>query len=151
MSKSDEIKFFHPQGAYGYLSNFSEHSVELDGICWLTAEHAYQAKKFHTGSDWRERIRTAPTADLAKRLTRDPGAPVRTDWETRKVDVMRRVIEAKFVQHADLAGRLVATGQRVLVEHSRDGFWGDGEDGSGSNQLGELLMALREKLTRTLH
>ncbi len=31
---------------YGGFSNFSAHSIELDGKHWATTEHYYQAQKF---------------------------------------------------------------------------------------------------------
>ena len=41
---------------------------------------------------------------------------------------------------------LLRTGQIPLVENtSVDMFWGNGEDGTGSNMLGYLLMKLRQK------
>ena len=34
-----------------------------------------------------------------------------------------------------------------LVEHTEnDAFWGDGGDGGGRNELGRVLMAVRERL-----
>jgi len=66
-----------------------------------------------------------------------------------KVEAMYRVVGAKFRQHPFLARRLVATGDRPLVEHGRDEFWGDGGDGSGRNWLGRLLVKIRAELRTT--
>ncbi len=62
------------------------------------------------------------------------------DWESAKVGVMREALLAKFTQHEQL--RLLSCRRATeIVEHTeRDGFWGDGGDGSGSNTLGVLLM-----------
>lgn len=61
---------------------------------------------------------------------------------------MREALLAKFTQHALLGAELLATGDALLVEHSKkDRYWGDGGDGSGRNRLGALLMSVREELT----
>lgn len=47
----------------------------------------------------------------------------------------------KFSQHEDLKQKLLATGNRKIIEHTKnDNFFGDGGDGSGQNHLGRLLM-----------
>ena len=56
-------------------------------------------------------------------------------------------LRAKFSQHDHLRQLLVSTGSSVLVEHTADDrYWGDGLDGSGLNQLGVLLMLVRDEL-----
>lgn len=58
-----------------------------------------------------------------------------------KLDVMRQVVEAKFTQNSDLADKLLATGERTIIENSkRDSFWGCGKKGTGKNHLGRILM-----------
>lgn len=58
-------------------------------------------------------------------------------------------LRAKFEQHPDLAARLLHSGDRLLVEHTRnDSYWGDGGDGDGKNRLGHLLMQVRDELQR---
>jgi len=60
---------------------------------------------------------------------------------------MREAVEAKFRQHDELRALLLATNDAILVEHTEnDDFWGDGGDGSGRNELGRVLMAVREVL-----
>jgi N-glycosidase YbiA len=42
---------------------------------------------------------------------------------------------------------LLGTGEAKLIEHTEnDDFWGDGDDGSGRNELGRVLMAVRKCL-----
>jgi len=39
------------------------------------------------------------------------------------------------------------TGDAMLVEHTdQDELWGDGGDGSGRNELGRIVMAVRDRL-----
>ena len=60
---------------------------------------------------------------------------------------MREALRAKFTQHAALRELLLATGDALLVEHTKnDAYWGDGGDGTGLNRLGKLLMVLRHDL-----
>jgi ribA/ribD-fused uncharacterized protein len=96
-----------------------------------------------------EEIRNANTPMLAAQLGRDRKRKLRRDWESVKLGVMREAVEAKFRQHEDLRTLLLETGNARLIEHTEnDDFWGDGGDGSGRNELGRILMAVRERLRR---
>jgi N-glycosidase YbiA len=54
---------------------------------------------------------------------------------------------AKFNSHPELRKLLLATGLAQIVEDSpRDYFWGCGEDRSGLNHLGKILMQIRATL-----
>ncbi len=140
------IQFYSVSAEYGELSNFARYAIQLRGKRWPTSEHYFQAQKFAAARD-REEIRTASTPMLAARMGRDRKRKLRRDWERVKVGVMREAVEAKFRQHAELSALLLATGDAVLVEHTEnDEFWGDGGDGSGRNELGRILMAVREQL-----
>jgi hypothetical protein len=86
---------------------------------------------------------------IAARMGRDRSKPLRADWERVKDEVMRRAVLAKFTQHAELRDILLATGDALLVEHTRnDSYWGDGGDGRGRNMLGRILASVREELRR---
>jgi ribA/ribD-fused uncharacterized protein len=86
---------------------------------------------------------------IAALMGRDRKRKLRRDWERVKVGVMREAVEAKFRQHDELRLRLLETGDAKLIEHTdNDVFWGDGGDGSGRNELGRILMAVREALRR---
>ena len=84
---------------------------------------------------------------IAARMGRDRKRKLRRDWERVKVGIMREAVGAKFRQHAELGELLLATGDAKLVEHTEnDDYWGDGGDGSGRNELGRILMAVRDAL-----
>lgn len=143
---SNAIQFYSTSGEHGYLSNFARFPIALEGKRWPTSEHYFQAQKF-LKQEYREQIRSAPTPARAAELGRSRKLPLRRDWESVKVDVMRVALLAKFTQHADLRDRLLATGEARLVEHTEnDAYWGDGGDGSGKNMLGRLLVEVREQL-----
>ncbi|MBE9014261.1 NADAR family protein [Pseudanabaenaceae cyanobacterium LEGE 13415] len=140
---SETINFYHLDKPYGYFSNFARYSIDIHGKTWATSEHYFQAQKF-PGTPHEEEIRQAKSPREAAEMGRDRSRPLRPDWEAVKDDVMREALYAKFTQHADLKEKLLATGDAVLVEHTRnDSYWGDGGDGSGRNMLGKLLMELR--------
>ena len=72
---------------------------------------------------------------------------LREDWDTAKVDVMRKAVKAKFTQNEPLRDMLLSTKDFPLVQlKPDDGFWGTGKQGTGRNMLGQLLMDLRREL-----
>ena len=143
---AEPIRFYAVSGEYGELSNFARYPIALRGKRWPTVEHFFQAQKFAAPAD-QEAIRAAKSPMIAARMGRSRTRKLRRDWEKVKLGVMRGAVEAKFRQHDDLGERLLATGEATIVEHTEnDEFWGDGGDGSGRNELGKILMAVRATL-----
>ncbi len=143
---SETITFYRTNEPYGCFSNFAPYPVEIDGLIWPTTEHYYQAQKFADPA-YRERIRLDKRPMSAKRLGNDRAAPIRSDWDDVRVEVMRTAVRAKLAQHPEVAATLLSTGEAELVEHSpKDPFWTDGGDGSGLNTFGRLLMEMRAEL-----
>lgn len=69
---------------------------------------------------------------------------LRADWESAKDDIMRKALQAKFTQNADLKKLLKDTGNRKIIEASpKDAYWGWGRDKKGKNMLGLLLEGIR--------
>lgn len=131
-------------GEYEFLSNFYNVAVNYKGT-YGSAEAAYQAQKAASLSDAYEFQKYNP--GKAKRMGRK--IKMRPDWEEVKVAFMRDVVFAKFVQNPELADKLIATGDNELIEGNswRDIFWGrDLETDGGENNLGKILMNLREEL-----
>lgn len=148
VSTRDVIRFYSASDEYGAFSNFARYPVRIGGSLWPTTEHYFQAQKFED-SRAREEVRKASTPMLAAQLGRDRRRKLRRDWQRVKVGIMRQAVEAKFRQHAELRELLLSTGDAKLVEHTdNDAFWGDGGDGSGRNELGRILMAVRDALRR---
>src|SRR3954470_21637957 len=104
-----KILFYRPKEPYGEFSNFSPHSIEVDGKVWPTSEHYFQAQKF-AGTEHEERVRLCKTPRAAADLGRSRKLPLRRDWEAVKDEVMREAVLAKFSQHADLRAVLLGTG-----------------------------------------
>lgn len=142
----EAIRFYSVSDEHGFLSNFAPARFRLKGHAWPTSEHYFQAQKF-AGTRHEREVREARTPMIAARMGRDRSRPLRRDWESVKVSVMRDAVRAKFEQNADLREALLATGDAELVESTEsDDFWGDGGDGSGRNELGRILMAVRATL-----
>jgi ribA/ribD-fused uncharacterized protein len=148
INQSEPIHFYHSDQPWGELSNFSRHSIFVDGVIWPTTEHYYQAQKFKSKQD-QELIRSMATPMLAKsEAYKLSDQFVRTDWIAIRETVMLKALRAKFVQHPDLAKKLLSSGEKILIElTNNDSFWGDPGDGSGQNRLGQLLMQVREELS----
>ena len=125
---------------------FARYPVMMSGKQWPTSEHYFQAQKFSDDAV-RAKIRRAGSPSIAAQIGRDRRNPLRCDWESVKVQLMRDVVLAKFSQHETLRELLLETGNAELVERTdRDSFWGDGGDGSGKNMLGRILMEVRDTL-----
>ncbi len=140
------IYFYASRDNYSELSNFSKHGFMLKDKFWPTVEHYFQAQKF-SGKPQEERIRVAATPKQAKMLGRTRTFSLRSDWEKVKDDIMREAVMAKFRTHHDLKQLLLDTGHEQLVENAaHDYYWGCGQDGSGKNMLGKILMETREIL-----
>lgn len=147
---------FYEQDFY-VLSNFSSFMVWWRGILFPTSEHAYHWAKFTGGAaseeielQWvaaRDKIMNALSAHDAFRMAQDLKNLRRPDWDDVKVEYMRAILRAKADQHEYVRRKLLATGDRELVENSwRDDVWGWGPNQDGQNLLGKLWMELREEL-----
>jgi ribA/ribD-fused uncharacterized protein len=133
-----------------FLSNFWSSEVEYDGVVYPTVEHAFQAAKF-VDPGYREQIRTAHTPGAAKYLGRTRVVPLRKLWdEGLATQVMAELVAKKFASHPELAEKLLATGDSILVETNDwgDDTWGNSTTTAtqGKNQLGIILMAVRSTL-----
>jgi len=144
------IYFYKVWQPYGCFSNFSPHGIEIQGTYWATVEHYYQAQKF-VGSVEATKIipliQAAPSPEMAAALGRCPTRQLRPDWDLVKTQVMRQAVFKKFITHREIREVLLTTGDEVLVENSpTDYFWGCGDDKSGQNHLGRILMLVREEI-----
>ncbi len=132
-------------GEYSFLSNFFESTIKYHGLFFATNEHAFQAEKTHIVMQIKD-IQNASTPGKAKRLGRK--ATLREDWEDIKLHAMEDICRIKFTSNDALARLLVNTGDAILVEGNNwnDKFWGQCPVGFGQNNLGLILMKIREEL-----
>jgi N-glycosidase YbiA len=140
------IEFYSTGNEYGEFSNFAAFPFTLDGKQWPTSEHYFQAQKFKDET-YREKIRKANSPMIAARLGRSRKVPIRREWESVKVQVMRSAVSAKIAAHNELQKLLLSTGDEKLIEAADgDDFWGCGASGHGQNWLGRILMEVRASL-----
>lgn len=130
------------------LSNFSAFSILWEGRRFDTSEHLYHYLKFNTTAlDVADAIYDARSAHEAFKLAERNKGSRRKDWDSVKVDLMRDILRLKAGQHEYVRRKLLATGDRELVEDSwRDDFWGWGPNRDGQNMLGKLWMEVRAEL-----
>jgi ribA/ribD-fused uncharacterized protein len=130
-------------GDFDFLSNFFQADVQIDGILYPSSEAAFQAQKCFSNDDKIQFTRYTP--NQAKHFGRK--IYMRPDWEDIKVDVMTRVVRAKFTQHEILGNLLCRTGNAKLIDGNaqNDTFWGVC-NGIGKNHLGKILMQIRNEL-----
>lgn len=126
-----------------------DHSFAL-----TTGEHCFQAMKLAASkmSDeekhrWMSAMSAAPTPGKSKYLGRSIRIDIR-QWNEMAYRCMERTQQLKYAQNPDLRELLLATGDAQLIEGTSwgDKLWGVDENGEGKNQLGIILMALREEL-----
>ena len=136
------------RGDYSFLSNFARVNVKFEGDDYPSVEHAFAAAKT-TDPEIRKKIRDIRSPGEAKKFGKT--VKLRPDWETVKVGIMRSLIRNKF-SHEDMADELMMTGGRELIEENTwgDKFWGVSK-GEGENQLGELLMDIRDEKLNEQH
>ncbi len=139
---------------YYFLSNFYEIPVTYDGITYKNNEAAFQAQKTCSAyqiskgekpySDERLLFKEL-NASEAKKLGRK--ISLRPDWEKVKIPIMRDIVYAKFTQNPELGEKLINTDDEYLEEGNTwgDRIWGT-VNGSGANNLGRILMEIREQL-----
>src|SRR4051812_39143920 len=108
------VHFYSVGDEYGAFSNFAPYPITIEGEWWPTSEHYFQAQKFEDKA-YQAKIRKANSPMLAARLGRDHKQKLRRNWDSMKVDVMRKAVLAKFNQHADLRALLLSTRDAKLV------------------------------------
>ena len=140
----NSITDFHEE-QYSFLSNFYEARVEYGGLVFGSNEAAFQAQKCMTQEGKAAFCEFGPgkSKGVGRRV------PLRPDWEDVKTGIMEEIVRAKFTQHPELKAKLLATGNKMLVEGNRwgDTCWGvDTRTGQGENRLGKILMKVREEL-----
>ncbi len=132
-------------GNYRWLSNFTIVKIIYKGIEYASTEHAFMSAK-SKDPKWKEFCRIEPLAGIVKKESKK--IKLITDWEIKKVEVMKEVLELKFKQ-SPFKEQLIATGNEEIQEDNTWGdlFWGvDLITGQGKNMLGKLIMEIRKEL-----
>ena len=136
-----QIKSF--KNNYYFLSNFFPCFVEFEGLTYPSAECAYQAAKT-LDPNIRAYFTIMDTSMEARRWGNN--IQLRPDWNQCRYDIMDTILHTKF-SLPYLKMMLLSTGDSYLEEGNghNDTYWGTVK-GKGQNNLGKLLMNIREEL-----
>ena len=135
------------EGQYAFLSNYYNSPIVYESIEYPTVEHAFQAAKTLDMTK-RYEISRLETPGAAKRAGRTLN--LRKDWEDVKFEVMENCLREKF-KDPELLMKLIATKGQFLIEGTtwHDKCWGictcERCGGNGANNLGKLLMKIRDE------
>jgi ribA/ribD-fused uncharacterized protein len=141
-----EQVFFYEQDFY-VLSNFSAFRLVFNNVLHPTSEEAYHWQKFPDAPKVKALLFDVMSAHDAFKIASEHKGQRRKDWDAVKVPIMKDILRAKAAQHEYVRRKLLATGDRELVENSwRDDFWGWGPNRDGQNMLGKLWTEVRAEL-----
>ena len=160
MQKEDFVFFWKKNEPSGYMSNWYEAPFEVNGVRYESSEAFMMHQKAVLMGDLvvaRIILQTKSQAEIKAlgRKVRNFDAKL---WDEKKFEIVLEGNIAKFMAHKDLADKLLATGDKILVEASpTDQIYGIGLNASdpraldqsqwrGENLLGKVLMAVRARL-----
>lgn len=135
-------------GEHRFLSNFFvlDEWIDFRGHKWATTEQAYQAAKLRDEDleFMNEMDQNKITPGKAKRIGRE--IDIRPDWDKIKITVMTIISWEKFEKNPELMKLLQQTKGHELIELNswNDTFWGQCPLGNGRNELGKILMNIRD-------
>ena len=134
------------QNEYRWLSNFAPVIVVHDEVEYPSVEHAYMSAKSDE-TVWKE---FCAAADINPKWVKKLSTliVVKSDWEVMKLDIMKSCLVQKY--HTEpYRTKLLKTGDQCIQEGNNwgDKFWGVClETNTGENNLGKLIMEIRESL-----
>lgn len=131
------------EGKFRWLSNFYPCDVPYEGLIYPSSEHAFVAAKTLDQS-LRLKIQEIETPGWAKKFGRN--LELRTNWDSIRIEEMCKIVTAKFTYNLWLRDKLLDTAPHELVEGNywNDRFWGKDLAGYGENNLGKILMEIRD-------
>ena len=134
-----------------WFSNFIPYKSPLsaNGIKYATPEHFYQASKADL---WNDHLWVAQATTPGGAKGRGRRIKVREDWDEIKLSVMEQAIRHRLLLEPEWTEKLLSEKLPIVeVNTWHDNFWGQCtcnkcKNISGLNNLGKLLMRLREEL-----
>lgn len=154
------------ESKYGFLSSFSKCKITYGGLEYSSVEALFQSFKTNDIEEKKRLFAGDRSAVDAKRNGGRNGAlqgKLPDGWDPEKA--MYDAVFAKFSQNDDLARKLLATGDRQLVNGTNDGeyrkdrdtIWGVDlgdkvSDGYyvGNNTYGRICMQVRKDIEETI-
>lgn len=141
-------------GEYRFLSNFWSCTVYYDGFRFPTSEHAYMFAKLDLSvmseSDILSLYESVSKMKAKEVKKWGQTIKLRPDWENVKYDIMARIVFDKFSRNLELREKLLSTGNKYLEETNwwNDQYWGYDYRKGGQNNLGKILMKVRDFLKK---
>lgn len=141
------IRFLSNIEEWKDFSNLSPTPIEIDGEEWKSVEHYYQYNKFEKSDlEFALKLKNLETPKEVKKLSLT-NENYRKDWDLVKVEIIIKAVKKKFETYPKIRYLLLSTGDEELIEaNSDDYFWGEGEDKTGKNMMGKILMEIRSSL-----
>lgn len=156
-----EIVCFHdPREENGYLSNWYMSDFTVEGRTYSSMEQYMMYQKAFLFNDFAIVNEIINTKDVRK--IKELGRQVKNYndviWNGMRQVIIFKGLFAKFYQNEELKKKLLATGNKVIAECSKeDVIWGNGisiddekrfdmNEWKGQNLLGFSLMMVREKI-----
>jgi ribA/ribD-fused uncharacterized protein len=127
---------------YNWFSNMELDPITIDGITYPSVENYYQGMKSGHPKILQIFSKLPPyqAKKEGKRLK------LRDDWEQIKFDVMEKALRIKFAPGTSWYTKLKATeGEIVEWNNWGDKIWGKTLNGEGENNLGKILMKIRDE------
>ena len=142
------IDFYKEFGELGYLASYSNHGFDIKGIHYPTVEHYYQASKFEDKKII-QRILACKTPKEASEIGRDRNNTRIPNFKEIKLEKMYEANLEKFRQNPAIKKRLLETGNEEIREMTtKESFWGMGPNLDGQNNMGRILMRVRDELRK---
>jgi ribA/ribD-fused uncharacterized protein len=154
--ESDAI-YFSRRDSDELLGSHVEKSFLLEETLWPSVEHYLQAMQYES-TDEQERVRSLASPEAAYNESKVRWLNMRwlknrwfnkkrENWTDLRRVYLTRAVYTQCMTHEEVANRLLATGDKKLVENDQyDYYWGCGRDRRGTNMYGQVLMSVRDKL-----
>jgi ribA/ribD-fused uncharacterized protein len=163
MSEHNEKFFENDNGVYfksGYPSQWFISPFTIDSIEYNCCEQYMMAQKalVFNDLDIKNKIMMSSEPKDQKSFGRIVKNFDEDKWNTIADEIVYQANLAKFSQNSELKQKLLATGEKIIVECSPyDKIWGNGlnitdtlntpiENWQGTNRLGKALMRVRSTL-----
>ena len=140
--KQKENELF--RGRLEFLSNMAPCPIKYKGLEFTCTESAYQSMKCSLIIDKKKFV--GLDGYQAKQLGRK--IKIRDDWDKIKFLVMKEILELKFKKEPFRSKLIEMEGQITEFNYWNDTYWGVC-NGVGDNNLGKILMNIRDKLAKT--
>jgi hypothetical protein len=135
-----------------WLSNYWISDVKVQDNVFPSAQNAYFAAAYWRNPELVEqftKVTPMEASVLARELYKTHSSDYDPEFKDRRDDIMKRIVERKFVQNPYLKCKLMLS-EDFNLQHTNT--WDDTHfgvcNGEGKNLLGTILMELREKFLK---